>query len=232
MKHLLSVFSLILLVSCGTTKKEIVLPDGSIGYAIKCDGMYNDITGCYELAGQACPGGYIINGRDREVTNSSVATGSANYNHYYGGSAAYTAINSTEVKRSMIVKCKEGQISRTIASTKEKSSPVEFFEKKNTSVPDRYQGMSLYTRGNVKGSIKYFYKSCKNKDSESCYMLSVIYSDMNQDRAALEYLQYSLENGKTVEKIMKDNKAKKLKQIVGFSKIIREHRVPASVSEE
>jgi hypothetical protein len=37
-----------------------ILPDGTRGYAIRCNGTARDIQDCYMRAGEMCPGGYDV----------------------------------------------------------------------------------------------------------------------------------------------------------------------------
>ena len=59
-----------------TTAKMTVTPDGRRGVSIDCSGS-SAWSGCYEKAGQMCPGGYVVFSKDGDDGNA-IAVGNKN----------------------------------------------------------------------------------------------------------------------------------------------------------
>lgn len=55
--------------------EEMVLPDGSKGHNISCDGTVLSMGDCYKKAGELCPSGYDILGRGGEANPMGTSTG-------------------------------------------------------------------------------------------------------------------------------------------------------------
>ena len=54
-----------MLTGC-TSAKPIVLPNGSTGQMIECDGTANSMASCIEKAGEICPKGYTVQDSDEQ----------------------------------------------------------------------------------------------------------------------------------------------------------------------
>ena len=89
----------LLLASC-VTETRMILPDGSEGYQIRCGGAIRSIGDCYARAGEVCPAGYAIVGRDEEKTPMAYQGGSWGSR---GGS--FSGVAGSIVKRSLLVRC-------------------------------------------------------------------------------------------------------------------------------
>ncbi|ALA87074.1 hypothetical protein D7Y44_10475 [Stenotrophomonas maltophilia] len=75
-----------------TTARMTVTPDGRRGVSIDCSGS-SSWSGCYEKAGQMCPGGYVVFSKDGDDGNA-IAVGNKN------------GFTSTQMAtRSMLVAC-------------------------------------------------------------------------------------------------------------------------------
>ncbi|KAG0923543.1 hypothetical protein G6F40_014882 [Rhizopus arrhizus] len=75
-----------------TTARMTVTPDGRRGVSIDCSGS-SSWSGCYEKAGQMCPGGYVVFSKDGDEGNA-IAVGNRN------------GFTSTQMAtRSMLVSC-------------------------------------------------------------------------------------------------------------------------------
>ncbi|HDS1654885.1 TPA: hypothetical protein QEL76_002841 [Stenotrophomonas maltophilia] len=75
-----------------TTARMTVSPDGRRGVSIDCSGS-GSWNGCYEKAGQMCPGGYVVFSKDGDDGNTIAV---ANRNGF----------TSTQMAtRSMLVAC-------------------------------------------------------------------------------------------------------------------------------
>jgi len=84
------------LLSACVSAQALVLPDGSSGQAISCNGLAHSINDCYAKAGEMCPIGYdILSGgsESRQVGFASI--------NAYGGSA----FSGPVIKRSLLVRC-------------------------------------------------------------------------------------------------------------------------------
>ena len=88
-----------LLASC-ISSRSLTLPDGSQGFAIKCDGHFHDMTDCMAEAGKMCPTGYDVLSGDTDTTPFAAGSAYAAGNH--AGSTTYAG---TMVFRSMMVRC-------------------------------------------------------------------------------------------------------------------------------
>ncbi len=55
----IAVVSMLLLLGCATAD-EMVLPDGTKGYKLNCDGAMLSMGDCYKKAGDLCPQGYDL----------------------------------------------------------------------------------------------------------------------------------------------------------------------------
>jgi len=71
MKLFVPLLLLATLTGC-TTAKMTVTPDGRRGVSIDCSGS-SSWSGCYEKAGQMCPGGYAV-GNKNGFTSTQMAT--------------------------------------------------------------------------------------------------------------------------------------------------------------
>jgi hypothetical protein len=65
--NIIKILFLILLFGCATYSK-IVLPDGTKGYSVNCDGSAVSENVCYEKAGELCPNGYDILVKNKDKT--------------------------------------------------------------------------------------------------------------------------------------------------------------------
>ncbi|WP_240790647.1 hypothetical protein [Stenotrophomonas sp. TEPEL] len=75
MKLFVPLLFLATLTGC-TTAKMTVTPDGRRGVSIDCSGS-SSWSGCYEKAGQMCPGGYVVFSKDGDEGNA-IAVGNKN----------------------------------------------------------------------------------------------------------------------------------------------------------
>ena len=93
LSYLLAIFSIVLLISCATSK-QIYTPDGKLGYSIDCDGTALSWGHCFEKAGEICGAkGYdVIN---KSGDQGAMVGGSSS--GFYGGSL---------MKRNMVISCK------------------------------------------------------------------------------------------------------------------------------
>ena len=82
-----------MLTGC-TSAKPIVLPNGSTGQMIECDGTANSMASCIEKAGEICPKGYTVQDSDEQRGVMSLPTSTGGFN------AVATA------NRYLIVSCK------------------------------------------------------------------------------------------------------------------------------
>ena len=84
---------------------EMVLPDGSPGYTVGCHGAALTMGDCYEKAGDLCPQGYDILGRDGEAIPFAFGGGqlSGNTTYVQGG---YVTTSGLSVTRNLYVRCK------------------------------------------------------------------------------------------------------------------------------
>jgi hypothetical protein len=57
MKIIVLLITICILASCSTSSEKIMLPDGEIGIAIRCEEFIHD---CYKEASKSCPNGYEI----------------------------------------------------------------------------------------------------------------------------------------------------------------------------
>jgi hypothetical protein len=95
--------SLLALTSC-ISSKQLTLPNGHPGYAIKCDGHLHDMTDCMARAGELCPTGYDV--LDGNTEQSQFATGSSFATAGSGRAAAgSTTFAGAMVFRSLMVEC-------------------------------------------------------------------------------------------------------------------------------
>ena len=53
---------------------EMVLPDGSPGFLVSCNGAALTIGDCYKKAGNLCPQGYTILGQDEEKNQTTIGS--------------------------------------------------------------------------------------------------------------------------------------------------------------
>lgn len=84
------------------TSKQIIAPDGSTGYSLKCNGMANSWGDCMAKAGELCGAkGYTIIERNGEAVNMSFGTGYANTS-----AASMSGVSTTGLGRSMVVACR------------------------------------------------------------------------------------------------------------------------------
>ncbi len=90
------VFGILCLAGC-TTATPTVLPDGSKGVMIDCNGDINSMSSCFKKAGEMCPAGYDIINQGQESTPVFGASGSGAGFGMYGGAI---------VHRNLMVHCK------------------------------------------------------------------------------------------------------------------------------
>ena len=101
MIRVLTIITLTIPLSGCLTTQQAYLPDGSLGYEIRCDGTAFSMADCQRQAGEICKSrGYTIYDKNGEAYHtSSAAIGP------YGGSAYSGAI----VHRSLFLKCGSAQ---------------------------------------------------------------------------------------------------------------------------
>lgn len=92
-----------LLAAC-VSSKPLTLPDGSQGFAVKCDGHFHDMADCMAEAGRMCPTGYDVLDGATESTPFAMSNGYASGNAY-GAHAGSTSYAGTMVFRNMMVRC-------------------------------------------------------------------------------------------------------------------------------
>jgi hypothetical protein len=97
----------LLVVSACAISQEMVMPDGSQGYNISCDGSALSMGTCYQKAGDLCPQGYDILGQDGEAHPMGYSGGqlSGNTSYVQGG---YVTTYGMMVTRNLYVRCKTG----------------------------------------------------------------------------------------------------------------------------
>jgi hypothetical protein len=91
-----SILGILGLASC-TTATPTVLPDGSKGVMIDCNGDVNSMSSCFKKAGEVCPAGYDILNQGQESTPVFGGSGTATGFGMYGGAI---------VHRNLMVHCK------------------------------------------------------------------------------------------------------------------------------
>jgi hypothetical protein len=84
---------------------EMVLPDGTKGHKISCDGAFLSMGNCYKKAGEMCPKGYAILGQGGEANPYGTSSGqlSGNQSYVQGG---YVTQYGTIITRDLYVRCK------------------------------------------------------------------------------------------------------------------------------
>ncbi|MGD0958230.1 MAG: hypothetical protein ABSB19_00335 [Methylomonas sp.] len=92
-------FAVLLLAGCASSK-ELILPDGKVGYDIECDGLLSGYGDCMAKAGDFCPAGYeVIN-----INGSSINdNGSSSY------ASPARAVSGAHTDRTIIAKCTSGK---------------------------------------------------------------------------------------------------------------------------
>ena len=98
-----SVF-LLFLFGCAMAS-EMVLPDGTKGYNISCDGAVLSMGDCYKKAGDLCPQGYVLLGQGGEANPFGYSSGqiSGNASYVQGG---YVSTYGAIITRDLYVRCR------------------------------------------------------------------------------------------------------------------------------
>jgi hypothetical protein len=101
---LVVVLALTFLVGCAMAD-EMVLPDGTKGYNISCDGTVLSMGNCYKKAGEICPRGYdvLAQGGEANPIGSSFGQLSGTPSYVQGG---YVTQYGMVVTRDLYVRCK------------------------------------------------------------------------------------------------------------------------------
>jgi hypothetical protein len=81
------------LLSACVTERPVSLPNGTQGYAIRCDGAARDISYCMNEAAKVCGGKYQILDRDGNVAGGAAVA------------AGNSAVFVQGVHRTLIVSC-------------------------------------------------------------------------------------------------------------------------------
>lgn len=95
----------LLALSACATSEGMVLPDGSQGQSISCDGTMLSMGDCYQKAGDLCPRGYDILGQDGQAVPLGYSGGQLSGNTAYvqGG---YVTTYGMVVTRDLYVRCR------------------------------------------------------------------------------------------------------------------------------
>jgi len=72
----LALLGLLGLSACATTisSRPVVLPDGSLGYDVRCNGASNDIGDCMNEAARVCSGQYHVATQINDLQRGGAAT--------------------------------------------------------------------------------------------------------------------------------------------------------------
>ena len=93
-------FVMLLLAGCAASK-ELVLPDGKVGYNIACDGIFSGYGECMTKAGDLCPAGYDVLSINGSSTKDNVVV---------DGLSPYTsptqAVSGEQTNRNIVAKCR------------------------------------------------------------------------------------------------------------------------------
>ena len=100
----IAVVSMLPLLGCAMAD-EMVLPDGTKGYNISCDGAILSMGDCYKKAGDLCPQGYDLLGQGGEANPFGYSSGQVSGNALYvqGG---YVSTYGAIITRDLYVQCK------------------------------------------------------------------------------------------------------------------------------
>jgi hypothetical protein len=95
----LAVLGLLALSGCATpiSSRPVVMPDGHLGYDVRCNGTHNDISDCMNEAARVCSGQYHVATQISEEAGGVAPPASA------GKGAGAVIVQGSQ--RSMIVEC-------------------------------------------------------------------------------------------------------------------------------
>lgn len=93
MKYAIATAVVVVLLSGCAVAHKTVLPDGRQGLSINCSGAAQTWNGCYEKAGEQCPHGYDVLGKDGDTVAG------------FGAGNGWAAGNASNT-RSMLIACK------------------------------------------------------------------------------------------------------------------------------
>jgi hypothetical protein len=93
-------FVMLSLVGCASSK-ELLLPDGKVGYDIECNGLLSGYSDCMAKAGDLCPAGYqVVN------INGSTSNDNAGADNSWPNGSPSQAVSGTHTDKSIVATCR------------------------------------------------------------------------------------------------------------------------------